>query len=213
MPEIVELGNTTYLTAGVYLILGGAMGKSAQVGLHAWLPNAIEAPTPVSALIHAATLITAGVFLVCRLSACFMETEGALYICLVGAFSLIFAGLIGLSQTDFKRVIAFSTMSQVGYIILGCGIGAFQASVFILFTHAFYKALLFLGAGAIIHATSNIQDTRSIGGLGIFVPVTKALFIAASLSLGASPFSSGDFSKDVLIELMSCTQLASKNIF
>lgn len=142
-----------------------------------------------------------------------METEGALYVCLAGAFSLIFAGLIGLSQTDFKRVIAFSTMSQVGYMILGCGVGAFQASVFILFTHAFYKALLFLGAGAIIHATSNIQDTRSIGGLGISVPVTKALFIAASLSLGASPFSSGDFSKDVLIELMSCTQLASKNIF
>lgn len=213
IPEMAKMGDTPYLTTGVCLLLGGAIGKSAQVGFHAWLPNAIEAPTPVSALIHAATLITAGVYLVSRLSVCLIETEGALYVCFIGASSLLFAGLIGLTQTDFKRVVAFSTISQVGYIILGCGVGAFQASVFMLFTHAFYKALLFLGAGAVIHATANIQDTRSMGGLGSYVPVTKALFIAASLSLGASPFSSGDFSKDVLIELMSCTQFASKNIF
>ena len=110
-------------------------------------------------------------------------------------------------------MIAFSTISQVGYIVIGCGVGAFQASIFMLYTHAFYKSLLFLGAGAVIHATANIQDTRSIGGEGIYLPVTKVLFLAASLALGASPFTSGDFSKDVLIELVSSSQFSSKNIF
>ena len=131
----------------------------------------------------------------------------------MGGTSVIVAGIIGLSQTDFKRVIAFSTISQVGYIVLGCGIGAFQASIFMLLTHAFYKALLFLGAGAVIHATADIQDVRFIGAEGAYLPATKTMFIAASLSLGASPFTSGDFSKDVLIEAIASTQIISKNIF
>lgn len=167
----------------------------------------------MSALIHAATLVTAGVYLLARFGVSLLESEVALYVSVVGAVSLTFAGLIGLSQTDFKRVIAFSTMSQVGYMVIGCGVGAFQASIFILYTHAFYKSLLFLGAGAVIHAAANIQDARSMGGEGIYLPVTKVLFILASLALGASPFTSGDFSKDVLIELASSTQLSSKNIF
>jgi NADH-quinone oxidoreductase subunit L len=140
-----------------------------------------------------------------------MKIESAGYVCLIGGTSMVFAGFIGLSQTDFKRVIAFSTISQVGYMILGCGIGAFQASIFILFTHAFYKALLFLGAGAVIHATADIQDIRLLGAGGAFLPATKTMFIAASLSLGASPYTSGDFSKDVLIELIAGTQVSSKN--
>lgn len=211
LSELSMLDEGINLEMGLCLLLGGAIGKSAQVGLHAWLPNAIEAPTPVSALIHAATLVTAGVYLIARLGPSLMKTESAGYVCLIGGTSIVFAGLIGLSQTDFKRVIAFSTISQVGYIVLGCGLGLFQMSVFILFTHAFYKALLFLGAGAVIHATADIQDVRILGAEGAFLPSTKVMFIAASLSLGASPYTSGDFSKDVLIELSAGTQMSSKN--
>ena len=211
LTELTLLGETTSLELGLWLLIGGAIGKSAQIGLHAWLPNAIEAPTPVSALIHAATLVTAGVYIIARLGPLLLKTGNPVYVCFIGGTSVIFAGLIGLSQTDFKRVIAFSTISQVGYIVLGCGVGAIQASIFILFTHAFYKALLFLGAGAVIHATADIQDIRLLGSEGAYLPATKTMLIAASLSLGASPFTSGDFSKDVLIELVAGTQISSKS--
>jgi len=211
LTELTLLGETTSLELGLWLLIGGAIGKSAQIGLHAWLPNAIEAPTPVSALIHAATLVTAGVYIIARLGPLLLKTGNPVYVCFIGGTSVIFAGLIGLSQTDFKRVIAFSTISQVGYIVLGCGVGAIQASIFILFTHAFYKALLFLGAGAVIHATADIQNMRLLGSEGAYLPATKTMLIAASLSLGASPFTSGDFSKDVLIELVAGTQINSKS--
>lgn len=210
--ELILVNETVSLKMGLCLLLGGAIGKSAQVGLHTWLPNAIEAPTPVSALIHAATLVTAGVYLIARLGPGLIKSDSAVYVCLVGGTSIVFAGLVGLTQTDFKRIIAFSTMSQVGYIVLGCGVGAFQASIFLLFTHAFYKALLFLGAGAVIHAAADVQDVRLLGAEGVFLPATKTMFIAASLSLGASPYTSGDFSKDMLIEMVAGTQVNSKNV-
>lgn len=166
-------------------------GKSAQLGLHAWLPNAMEAPTPVSALIHAATLVTAGVYLLIRLAP-LLEGSTSLVCQLLGMVSLIYAGFVGLTQTDAKRVIAFSTISQIGYMVLGCGWGLFDGAFLMLMSHAFYKSLLFLGVGGVIHAGGNNQDIRKSGGLGLTLPLNKILFLCASLCLIASPFTSGE---------------------
>lgn len=205
------LGNLEVSSLVVYLSLIAAAGKSAQIGLHAWLPNAIEAPTPISALIHAATLVTAGVYLLVRLSGGITHCVQP-YCYVLGASTLVFAGFMGLTQTDLKRVIAFSTISQVGYLILGCGWEVFNTSLFILLTHAFYKSLLFLGAGGTIHATGNLQEIRNIGGLGLTLPGTKVLFMSASLALGACPFTSGEWTKDFLVELGGSSQAVFRNV-
>ena len=148
------------------LLFIGAMGKSAQLFLHTWLPDAMEGPTPVSALIHAATMVTAGVFLVCRMSPLFeFAPETKMFVVIIGASTAFFAATVGLVQNDIKRVIAYSTCSQLGYMFLAAGVGAYQASIFHLFTHAFFKALLFLGAGSVIHAMSDEQDIRRMGGI------------------------------------------------
>jgi NADH-quinone oxidoreductase subunit L len=192
--------DSTVLTLVALGLLGGAVAKSAQLPLHTWLPDAMEGPTPVSALIHAATMVTAGVYLIVRTSPIFelapevQDTAAAL-----GAVTLVMAGLIALVQNDIKRVIAYSTMSQIGYMFLAAGIGAYANSMFHLMTHAFFKALLFLAAGVIIHALVAEQDIRKMGGLGKLMPKTYALFLVGGLALVGIPPFSGFFSKDPII--------------
>lgn len=188
------------------LLFIGAMGKSAQLGLHTWLPDAMEGPTPVSALIHAATMVTAGVFMVCRLSPLFETSQFALdVVTIVGATTAIFAATVGLVQTDIKRVIAYSTCSQLGYMFFAAGTGAYGAAMFHLFTHAFFKALLFLGAGSVIHAMNHEQDMRYYGGLRKHIPLTFWAMMAGTLAitgvgiLGVGGFA-GFYSKDAIIE-------------
>jgi NADH-quinone oxidoreductase subunit L len=189
-----------YEVIAVLLFLG-AMGKSAQIGLHVWLPDAMEGPTPVSALIHAATMVTAGVFLVSRMSPLFDFAPGALsFVAFIGATTALFAATIGCAQNDIKRVIAYSTCSQLGYMFAAAGVGAYQASIFHLLTHAFFKALLFLSAGSVIHAMSDEQDMRKMGGIWRLVPITYVMFWVGNLALcGIFPFA-GYFSKDAIIE-------------
>jgi NADH-quinone oxidoreductase subunit L len=189
------------LTVTCILLFIGAMGKSAQIGLHTWLPDAMEGPTPVSALIHAATMVTAGVFMVARLSPLFEYSSTALgLVVVIGATTAIFAGSIGMAQNDIKRVIAYSTCSQLGYMFFAAGVSAYGAGIFHLMTHAFFKALLFLGAGSVIHALSGEQDMRKMGGLWRLIPGTYALMWVGSLSLaGIWPFA-GYYSKDVIVE-------------
>ncbi|MDO9707873.1 NADH-quinone oxidoreductase subunit L [Paracraurococcus lichenis] len=183
------------------LLFLGACGKSAQLGLHTWLPDAMEGPTPVSALIHAATMVTAGVFLVCRMSPIFEEAPVALSIVtLVGASTAFFAATIGCVQNDIKRVIAYSTCSQLGYMFFAAGVGAYQVAMFHLFTHAFFKALLFLGAGSVIHAMSDEQDIRRMGGIWTKIPVTYAVMWIGNLALAGIPFFAGYYSKDAILE-------------
>ena len=183
------------------LLFIGAMGKSAQLGLHTWLPDAMEGPTPVSALIHAATMVTAGVFMVCRLSPMFEYAETALAIvAIVGASTAIFAATIGLTQTDIKRVIAYSTCSQLGYMFFAAGVSAYPAAMFHLTTHAFFKALLFLGSGSVIHAMSGEQDMRHMGGIWRMVGLTYGLMWIGSLALIGVPFFAGYYSKDMVLE-------------
>ncbi|MGH6989146.1 MAG: NADH-quinone oxidoreductase subunit L [Stellaceae bacterium] len=183
------------------LLFIGAMGKSAQIGLHTWLPDAMEGPTPVSALIHAATMVTAGVFMVARLSPMFEYAPIALdVVAVVGGTTALFAATIAITQTDIKRVIAYSTCSQLGYMFLAAGVSAYQASIFHLMTHAFFKALLFLAAGAVIHAVSGEQDMRKMGGLWRHIPVTYAVMWIGSLALAGIPPFAGYFSKDMIIE-------------
>jgi NADH-quinone oxidoreductase subunit L len=181
-------------------LLGGAAAKSAQVPLHTWLPDAMEGPTPVSALIHAATMVTAGVYLIARTHPIF---EAARTVELVaagmGAVTLLLAGLIALVQTDIKRVIAYSTMSQIGYMFVGAGVGAYANGMFHLMTHAFFKALLFMAAGAVIHALSGEQDIRKMGGIGKLMPWTRWAFLAGALALVGLPPFSGFFSKDSIL--------------
>lgn len=183
------------------LLFMGAMGKSAQFLLHTWLPDAMEGPTPVSALIHAATMVTAGVFLVARCSPIFEFSEVALtVVTVVGAITAFFAATVGLVQNDIKRVIAYSTCSQLGYMFVALGVGAYEVAMFHLFTHAFFKALLFLGSGSVIHAMSNEQDMRKMGGLYKLIPATYAMMIIGTLALTGFPFTAGYFSKDAVIE-------------
>ena len=184
----------------IFLFIG-AMGKSAQIFLHTWLPDAMEGPTPVSALIHAATMVTAGVFLVVRCSPIFEYSPFVLnFIVLIGATTAFFAGTIGLVQNDIKRVIAYSTCSQLGYMFFAAGLGAYHIAIFHLFTHAFFKALLFLGAGSVIHAFHEEQDMRQMGGVWKKIPYTYGLMLIGTLALTGFPFFSGFFSKDAIIE-------------
>ncbi|MBV8096857.1 MAG: NADH-quinone oxidoreductase subunit L [Acetobacteraceae bacterium] len=189
-----------YEVMGVLLFIG-AMGKSAQVPLHVWLPDAMEGPTPVSALIHAATMVTAGVFLMARMSPLMELAPVALnMVTVVGGTTAFFAATVACAQTDIKRVIAYSTCSQLGYMFVAAGVGAFQASIFHLITHAFFKALLFLGAGSVIHAMSDEQDMRKMGGLWRLIPLTYVMMWAGSLALaGIFPFA-GYYSKDAILE-------------
>ena len=184
-----------------FLLFIGAMGKSAQLGLHTWLPDAMEGPTPVSALIHAATMVTAGVFLVARMSPVFEYAPNTLaFITFIGASTAFFAATVGLCQTDIKRVIAYSTCSQLGYMFFACGVSAYPAAIFHLMTHAFFKALLFLGAGSVIHAMSDEQDMRNMGGIRKLIPRTYILMWIGSLALAGIPFFAGYFSKDMILE-------------
>jgi NADH-quinone oxidoreductase subunit L len=189
------------LTLLCILLFIGACGKSAQLLLHTWLPDAMEGPTPVSALIHAATMVTAGVYMIARLGAVFVGNDDAMMtIAVVGAFTAIFAATVGCVQNDIKRVIAYSTCSQLGYMFVAAGVGAYQASIFHLLTHAFFKALLFLGAGSVIHAMSDEQDIRRMGGIWRKIPLTYALMWIGSLALaGIFPFA-GFYSKDAVLE-------------
>jgi NADH-quinone oxidoreductase subunit L len=189
------------LTVTCILLFVGAMGKSAQLGLHTWLPDAMEGPTPVSALIHAATMVTAGVFMVARLSPLFEYAPTALaLVAVIGGSTAIFAASIGMAQNDIKRVIAYSTCSQLGYMFFAAGVSAYSAAMLHLFTHAFFKALLFLGAGSVIHAMSGEQDMRKMGGIWRKVPWTYAVMWIGSLALAGIPYFSGYFSKDTILE-------------
>jgi NADH-quinone oxidoreductase subunit L len=188
------------LTLACILLFVGAMGKSAQIGLHTWLPDAMEGPTPVSALIHAATMVTAGVFMVARLSPMFEYAPGALaFVGVIGGTTAVFAASVGMAQNDIKRVIAYSTCSQLGYMFFAAGVSAYGAAMFHLFTHAFFKALLFLGAGSVIHAMSAEQDMRRMGALWNKIPYTYAVMWIGSLSLAGIPFFAGFYSKDMIL--------------
>ncbi len=183
------------------LLFMGAMGKSAQFLLHTWLPDAMEGPTPVSALIHAATMVTAGVFMLARCSPLFeLAPHALMVVTYVGAITAIFAASVGLMQNDIKRVIAYSTCSQLGYMFFACGVSAYNAAIFHLFTHGFFKALLFLGAGSVIHAMSGEQDMRKMGGIWRKIPYTYAFMWIGSLALAGIPFFAGYFSKDAILE-------------
>jgi NADH-quinone oxidoreductase subunit L len=188
------------ITAATLLLFVGACGKSAQIPLYIWLPDAMEGPTPVSALIHAATMVTAGVYMVARSNALFvLAPKSMLVVAIVGALTALFAASIGLVQNDIKRVLAYSTVSQLGYMFLALGVGAFAAGVFHVFTHAFFKALLFLGAGSVIHSMSGEQDMRNMGDLGHRIPIThRTMFIATLAIAGIFPFA-GFFSKDAIL--------------
>ena len=189
------------LTTITLLLFIGAMGKSAQIGLHTWLPDAMEGPTPVSALIHAATMVTAGVFMVARMSPLFEFAPTTLIVVtIIGATTAIFAATVGLVQTDIKRVIAYSTCSQLGYMFFALGVSAYPAAIFHLMTHAFFKALLFLGAGSVIHGMQDEQDMRRMGGLFSKMRVTAALMWIGSLSLAGVPVFAGFYSKDIILE-------------
>ncbi|MBM3570281.1 MAG: NADH-quinone oxidoreductase subunit L [Alphaproteobacteria bacterium] len=189
------------LTVICLLLFMGAMGKSAQVPLHTWLPDAMEGPTPVSALIHAATMVTAGVFLVARCSPLFEYAPDALaVVACIGAFTAFFAATVGLCQNDIKRVIAYSTCSQLGYMFFAAGLSAYAAAIFHLFTHAFFKALLFLGSGSVIHGMSGEQDMRRMGGLLAPLKITYVLMWIGSLALAGVPLFAGYYSKDAIVE-------------
>ncbi|MER9165187.1 NADH-quinone oxidoreductase subunit L [Mesorhizobium sp. M0491] len=195
------------MTIVCLLLFMGAMGKSAQVPLHTWLPDAMEGPTPVSALIHAATMVTAGVFMLARLSPLFELSHSALtVVTFIGAFTAFFAATVGLVQNDIKRVIAYSTCSQLGYMFVALGVGAYGAAIFHLFTHAFFKALLFLGSGSVIHAVSDEQDMRKMGGLRKLIPTTYWMMVIGTLALTGVGIpvtvigTAGFFSKDAIIE-------------
>jgi NADH-ubiquinone oxidoreductase chain 5 len=195
------------------LLFVGAVGKSAQIGLHTWLPDAMEGPTPVSALIHAATMVTAGVFMIARCSPLFEYSPVALMVvAFAGAMTSFFAATTGVMQNDLKRVIAYSTCSQLGYMIFACGISNYTVSVFHLMNHAFFKALLFLSAGSVIHAMSDEQDMRKMGGLQISLPFTYSMMLIGSLSLVGFPFLTGFYSKDVILELAYAKYTVSGSI-
>lgn len=199
-------GQLSPLTLTATLLFLGAMGKSAQIGLHTWLPDAMEGPTPVSALIHAATMVTAGVFLLIRSSGLYEFTPSVLnFITVVGAATAFMAATSGLLQNDLKKVIAYSTCSQLGYMVFACGLSSYALSLFHLSNHAFFKALLFLSAGAVIHAISSEQDMRRLGGLLRILPYTYAMFLIGSLALMGFPFLTGYYSKDLILEVAAST--------
>ncbi len=189
------------LTVICLLLFAGAIGKSAQLPLYVWLPDAMEGPTPVSALIHAATMVTAGVYMVARMHVLYSHAPLAMFVvAIVGAATLFYSATIGLVQTDIKKVLAYSTVSQLGYMFLGCGVGAYAAGVFHLMTHAFFKGLLFLAAGSVIHAMGGEQDMRNMGGLRKKIPVTFWAMLAATLAIAGVPLFSGFFSKEAILD-------------
>jgi len=208
-PAVAEHGADTYALFGTtfsaieaiaFLLFIGAMGKSAQLGFHVWLPDAMEGPTPVSALIHAATMVTAGVFLMARMSPLMEYAPYALgFVTFIGGSTALFAATVGCTQNDIKRVIAYSTCSQLGYMFAAAGVGVYQASMFHLITHAFFKALLFLSAGSVIHAMSDEQDMRKMGGLARKIPITCAVMWIGNLALAGIPPFAGYYSKDAII--------------
>jgi NADH-quinone oxidoreductase subunit L len=199
-------------TLACILLFIGAMGKSAQVPLHVWLPDSMEGPTPISALIHAATMVTAGIFMVSRMSPLFEMSETALSVILViGATTALFMGLIGIVQNDIKRVVAYSTLSQLGYMTVALGASAYSAAIFHLMTHAFFKALLFLGAGSVIIAMHHEQDLRRMGGLRKYLPITFATAWIGTLALTGFPGTSGFFSKDAIIESVHASTRAGSS--
>ncbi|MEK6528936.1 MAG: NADH-quinone oxidoreductase subunit L [Nitrospirota bacterium] len=192
--------DASVITVICLLLFCGAVGKSAQMPLHVWLPDAMEGPTPVSALIHAATMVTAGVFMVARCNPLFSLSHTAMNtVAITGGVTAIFAASIGLVQNDIKRVIAYSTVSQLGYMFLALGVGAYSAGIFHLYTHAYFKALLFLGSGSVIHALHNEQNMQKMGGLKKFMPITYGVFILATLSITGIPGFAGFFSKDEIL--------------
>jgi NADH-quinone oxidoreductase subunit L len=189
------------ITFACLCLFVGAMGKSAQVPLHTWLPDSMEGPTPISALIHAATMVTAGIFMVARMSPLFEQSDTALsFVLIIGGTTTFFMGLVGVVNNDIKRVIAYSTLSQLGYMTVALGASAYGAGIFHLMTHAFFKALLFLAAGSVIMAMHHEQDMRKMGGLRKYLPITYWTFLAGSLALIGFPGTSGFFSKDLLID-------------
>jgi NADH-quinone oxidoreductase subunit L len=189
-----------YMTLICLCLFLGAAGKSAQVPLYVWLPDAMAGPTPVSALIHAATMVTAGVYMVARCNVLFrLSPDALLVVAVVGGFTALFAATIGLAQTDIKKVLAYSTVSQLGYMFLACGVGAFGAGMFHVLTHAFFKACLFLGSGSVIHALGGEQDLRRMGGLARKIPITYVTFLVATLAIAGVPLLAGFFSKDAIL--------------
>ena len=195
------------LNTACFFLFMGAMGKSAQLFLHTWLPDAMEGPTPVSALIHAATMVTAGIFLVARCSPLFEMSPSILsFITIIGASTAFFAATVALVQNDIKRIVAYSTCSQLGYMFVALGSGAYQIAIFHLFTHAFFKALLFLGSGSVIHAVSDEQDIRKMGGLYKLIPFTWIVMLIGTLGLTGAPLMSGYYSKDGIIEAAFVSQ-------
>jgi NADH-quinone oxidoreductase subunit L len=188
------------LTAIGLLLMVGAAGKSAQIPLYVWLPDAMEGPTPVSALIHAATMVTAGVYMVARSSAIFDRAPMAMtVVAIIGTLTALFAATIGIAQTDIKKVLAYSTVSQLGYMFMACGVGAFSAGIFHLMTHAFFKGLLFLAAGSVIHGIGGEQDMRKMGGLRIYMPITFMTMTVATFAIAGFPPFAGFFSKDEIL--------------
>ncbi|MGO1719911.1 MAG: NADH-quinone oxidoreductase subunit L [Luteimonas sp.] len=201
MIQIIPGQEWSVATLICVLLFIGAMGKSAQVPLHVWLPDSMEGPTPISALIHAATMVTAGIFMVARMSPLFEFSDAALaFVLFIGATTAFFTGLIGIVQNDIKRVVAYSTLSQLGYMTVALGVSAYSAAVFHLMTHAFFKALLFLGAGSVIIAMHHEQDMRRMGGLRKYMPITFWTMVIGTLALIGTPFFSGFYSKDTIIE-------------
>lgn len=194
-----ELDRLSVIT---FLLFFGAMGKSAQIGLHIWLPDAMEGPTPVSALIHAATLVTAGVFLIIRCSFLFEQSPSILFfVTIIGSLTAFFASSVGLVQNDLKRVIAYSTCSQLGYMVFACGLSHYSIALFHLANHALFKALLFLSAGSIIHGLMDEQDLRKMGGLIKIFPLAYVMIFIGSLALTGIPFFTGFYSKDAILEI------------
>ncbi|MEY6431407.1 NADH-quinone oxidoreductase subunit L [Thioalkalicoccus limnaeus] len=206
--QVALFGGVSLMTLICILLFIGAMGKSAQVPLHVWLPDSMEGPTPISALIHAATMVTAGIFMVARMSPLYELSEVALsFVLIIGATTALFMGLIGLVQNDIKRVVAYSTLSQLGYMVAALGASAYAAGIFHLMTHAFFKALLFLAAGSVIIALHHKQDIRSMGGLRRYMPITWLTALIGSLALIGFPGFSGFFSKDAIIEAVGASQI------
>jgi NADH-quinone oxidoreductase subunit L len=200
------------ITAICILLFIGAMGKSAQFPLHVWLPDSMEGPTPISALIHAATMVTAGIFMVTRMSPLFEMSDTALsFILVIGSITALFMGFLGIIQNDIKRVVAYSTLSQLGYMTVALGASAYTGAIFHLMTHAFFKALLFLGAGSVIMAMHHDQDIRNMGGLRKYLPITWITSLIGSLALIGTPFFSGFFSKDSIIEAVQLSHIPGSN--
>ena len=203
-----EIGTVSLMSLTCILLFIGAMGKSAQVPLHVWLPDSMEGPTPISALIHAATMVTAGIFMVARMSPLFELSDTALsFVIIIGSITALFMGFLGIIQNDIKRVVAYSTLSQLGYMTVALGASAYSVAIFHLMTHAFFKALLFLGAGSVIIGMHHDQDIRNMGGLRKYMPITWITSLIGSLALIGTPFFSGFYSKDSIIEAVALSNI------